>query len=173
MSKIHRNELDIPTELIDRKQWIDYLLSHPIWSYVHQENGRTIKIDNMHSLVNITLVYLNPEDNEIDDDDSLNTETMLWLEAGPMYDNSLTDPMPKGGWNMLNRWMPSHDYRLNLSAKTLEEAYLRLAARLKLFYPNDNQGIKSWWCWWNDSERKCSPADDGFCSFCGFKVNKD
>ena len=66
------------------------------------------------------VVKVNPKTNEIDDDESLNTEVQVWLEGGPWELLYETDYY---GW--------SHDIDLDCGAATYEEAVIEFVALVR------------------------------------------
>lgn len=163
--KTHREEKDIPTSLAERKDRIDWLSSHEVWSW-----GYTFTNHGIHNSIDIELVYVNPDTEEIDDDDEKNTETRVWIEAGPKYDMSLEPDIgePEGGWNDFNCWGNTHDIKLDCGGKTLEEAYLKLAALIEVFYNDDGTSKGLWWC-----KEDCHSHDGKFCYECGFAMEEE
>lgn len=66
--------------------------------------------------LDIMMSKVNPETNEIDDDNSKNTKVEVWLETG-LWDEELM--------------MPTHDIDLDVGAETFEEAIIKLAQKVK------------------------------------------
>lgn len=124
-------------------------------------------INSWEDCVEIISIYVNPETKEVSDTNSENTLFQVWLEAGPQADISQQSwPSSPEGWTNANKWVPSHDPRLDVGADTLEEALLRLAARVKTFYQEDGTDTGLFWC----KDDTCETAEDGFCKKCGFSV---
>lgn len=71
------------------------------------------------------VVKVNPETNEIDDDDTKNIKVQVWLEHG--------------GYDDDGRHM--HDFDLDCSGDTFEEAIIELAALVKKHYTYDGKKI--------------------------------
>ena len=71
----------------------------------------------------IMVVKVNPETNEVDDDNSKNTKTEVWLECGP--------------WSAEYN---THDWDLDCGGDTFEEAIIKLAGLVKKWYNDD--GVK-------------------------------
>lgn len=115
----------IPSDLIDRRNLIRQLKEHMIWE--HPEH----KIGCFSDLVWIDLAYVNPRNNIISDDDSLNTKPEVWIEAGPYVDAS------EWGFSHSDRWVKSHDYRLDCGGDTLEEALCELFVLVNRYYNID------------------------------------
>lgn len=186
-SKRHRDEPDIPSDLTERKQWVDDLYAHRIWEYGEpltsdgkwaaeilgrEPKPHTFYMSDAHGLISIRPAYVNPENRCIEYDASKNTHFEVWIEAGPMHDNS-TDghtPEPEGGWNWGNRWVGSHDIRLDCGGDTLEEALLILYARIQTFYNEDGTSTDKWWCSWHDTEAECQGEVGDYCPECGFLI---
>lgn len=122
----------IPTDLAERKEWIDFVYSHPVvklseFGYFH---------------LDITPTYVDPQTRMTDPrDPSKNTHFEVWIEGGPPHDMSKNKhwqwTTPKGGWDNYNKWSPTHDINLDCGGDTLEEALLNFAARLKYYYNDD------------------------------------
>lgn len=68
----------------------------------------------------IMVVKINPETCEVDDDESKNTQTQVWLECGPWGEE----------YNC-------HDWDLDCGANTFEEAIIKLAHLVKEHYNDD------------------------------------
>lgn len=77
----------------------------------------------------IMVVKVNPETNEIDDDDSLNTKTQVWLECGPWEDLS------EDNWHGY-----THDMLLDSGGDTFEEAIIELANNVYENYGENPEG---------------------------------
>jgi len=71
----------------------------------------------------IMVVKVNPLTNEVDDDQTKNTKTQVWLEVGPWSEQYHT-----------------HDWDLDCGGDTFEEAIIKLADLVKQYYGDD--GIK-------------------------------
>ncbi len=71
------------------------------------------------------VVKVNPETNEVDDDDTKNTKVQVWLEHGG-YDDE--------GCHM-------HDFDLDCGGDTFEEAIIELATLVKKHYTDDGKKI--------------------------------
>ena len=78
-------------------------------------------IDHFYECLDIEVVKVNPETNEIDDDNSKNTKTQVWLEFGGItYDETF------------KCLMGIHDIDLDCGADTFEEAIIELAYLCKI-----------------------------------------
>lgn len=69
--------------------------------------------------LDIEVVKVNPLTNEIDNDCSKNTQVQIWLETGPM--------------------VGTHDLLLDCGGNTFEEALIRLAKLVRLYYDKYNR----------------------------------
>lgn len=161
--RIHVSEPYIPDDIETQKDWYWHLRDHPVFKYVW--NGHII--DAFDQLVLIELQAVNPDTDEIDDDETRNTRFDTWIEAGPMsrWDEDMDVPPPEGGWTDDNRFTRSHDYRLNVGAQTHWEAMLFLAARVRTLYNDDgsDKGLES-------CDSGCVQGQE-FCPVCGFQVH--
>ena len=87
----------------------NWLKDHPIFK------------DYFPMCMDIEVVKVNPQTDEIDDDNTLNTKTQVWLENGPVdLDNSIT--------------IYSHDLDLDCGADTFEEAICIMAHLVLMKY---------------------------------------
>ena len=197
----HRNIKPIPTDRSEWKARIQWVKNHKVWT--HKATARmppdgidgifgppvgnlsemlfdgpdwvdfTYDDGSIYERVHVEYVYVNPEREFIEEDDSLNTAFRVWLEGGPWHDQATDEhtPAPPEGWNEWNRWCGSHDIRLDCGAPTMEEALLKLASMVECFYNDDGsaRGGGIWWCSWDDDEG-CNPGDDGYCTKCGFAI---
>lgn len=136
---------------------------------------------SMLECVDVDIVYVNPANRRIDDDDSLNTQFEVWLEGGGWLDLSedANAPGPEGGWNQYNKWCRCHDPDLDCGAPTLLEALLKLARLVRFYYSDDgthrknvpercqgrflDEDLKQW-------QSGHSDAGDGFCALCGYEI---
>ena len=75
---------------------------------------------NFQSCLDIEVVKVNPLSKSIDDDDTLNTETNVWLECGKY-----------------SKYIPYHDFELDCGGVTFEEAIIKLANLVKKYYGDD------------------------------------
>lgn len=217
--KTHRDLPDIPTDPKERQQQIEKLLEHPIWSHSHfipvppdgieifePIEGSTfyqfadttgwpiedVGDGSWHDLIEISVVYVDPTTERIEDDEFRNTAFRVWLEGGPWFDMSV-DPdrscggnIPEGGWTKYNKWAKCHDYRLDCGAATMEEALLELARLVGFFYQDNGtdrekvpvrcEGDFERLLSGETNEDKyisgCTDAGDGFCLKCGFNIRE-
>lgn len=134
---------------------------------------------HFNDCVDIEFWYVDPTDHSSHGESAVDRDTQLRvvLEAGPWYDLK-TDtnwPEPAEGWDRWNRWIQSHDIRLDCSGPTLEAALIQLALRVKWFYGDSRDELPDTpkACWnlaqeHNDA-RKCVDTDNsGFCSNCDY-----
>ena len=123
----------LPTDPYDKRELIWWMMEHPMfrryWNKKHHMNA-------FYDLTSITLAYVNPKTHMVEDNLFLNTHPEIWIESGPFFDMSTekTVPEPEDGWNYNNKFIPSHDIRLDCGADTLEEAFLQLALLVKEHY---------------------------------------
>ncbi len=85
-----------------------YLKNHPIFC------------DEFEKCLDIEIVKVNPVNKMVEDDDSLNTLTQVWLECGPYQKDCLT-----------------HDIDLDCGGDTFEEAIINLSKLVNKFYGNE------------------------------------
>jgi len=189
--RTHRDQKPIPTDPAERRARIIWLLEHKIWTHPvtikmppkgldtrnagwlntpkdHWEE-RTFDYGSLQECWSVDLVYVNPATERIENDTNLNTAFRVWLEGGPWHD--YTDDVgglaPKEGWNNYNRWGHTHDPRLDCGAPTMEEALLKLASLVEVFYNEDGTPADVGnGCVFEESA--CETDSDGFCKKCGF-----
>ncbi len=91
-------------------------LSKPIFN----SNGQVVDLIDGYSSIEIEAVKINPKINEVDDIQSLNTQTRLWAECG--Y------------YSLTNRcW--THDIQFDIGASSLDELFISIAKAINLKYP--------------------------------------
>lgn len=78
---------------------------------------------HFRELLYIMVAKVNPTTGEVDNDQTKNTKTEVWLEIGPWSEQYHT-----------------HDWDLDCGGNTFEEAICKLAALVKQYYTDD--GIK-------------------------------
>ena len=83
------------------------------------------------SRIELDVVKVNPETEEIDDDESKNTAIRYWIEGGGMEWESTGDVT---GWK---GWIGIHDPDLNCGAPTFEAAVIEFCRLVKLHYNED------------------------------------
>jgi hypothetical protein len=209
--KSHRALPEIPKNPQERQRQIEALLAHPLWehpryipvppdgvelcepiagseaySFPDTANWpiKNVPDGSWHERVSISVVYVNPTTEKIEDDETRNTAFRVWLEAGGWADRSL-DPehscggnIPKEGWNDDNKWIGCHDYRLNCGAPTLDEALLELARLVNFFYCTDGTEREnvpeSCDGWFEGEDYHHGHTDDGtgYCVKCGFRIEE-
>jgi hypothetical protein len=173
-NKCHRNAPDIPTDPIERKKMVTWLLEHPLWihptkpykipppdmifdteKYMRHEYDDSDWPEEMdydgsiHECVEFGYHYVNPVTERIEDDDSLNTLFQIWAEdVGGWYDASEDDntPEPPEGWDCYNKWRLGFDLRLECGGNTMEDCLLELAVRVKAFYNDDGTNKNNYPC---------------------------
>jgi len=125
------------------KKFTDF---YEAWWYLHEhkvfmnmplyEKDNSIMITAFSDLLCIDVVKVNSKTSQIDDDESLNTKTEVWLEIGPYWEE--TDEM------MLRigvpKWMGSHDPDLDCGGGTFEDAIIALANKVEEKYPIEKYG---------------------------------
>ena len=184
MCKCHRDAPEIPSDPLERKAMIQWLIEHPLWTHpgrsfkVPPENINIDPIDYMegkiddsewpeevwpdgsfYECVGFTYHYVNPETECVEDDDSLNTMFQVWVDyAGGWMDQSKNDDWePDGGWNDYNKWQVACDLRLECGGNSMEDCLLELAARVKVFYNDDGTDKKVYRCptdKWDDEKNE-------------------
>jgi hypothetical protein len=160
----HRDLKDIPTDKLERRDKVRWVLEHPLFyydveipdmSFEDTEDSRYKKAVFTHTDVIKRIgggfdknawfdyVYVNPHTEYIEDEDNdhLNTDFRVWIECGGWCDQSLDGSsggyVPKEGWDDYNKWIPIHDCNLDCGGKDMEEALLRLAMLVEFYYNND------------------------------------
>jgi hypothetical protein len=119
-------------EIIEKfyKAW-HFLENHPIYNINNTDNKF---LDNL----NIMVVKVNPETNEIDDNDEKNIKVQIWLESGPIIIERIGH-----GCGYSNKIEYCHDINLDCGADTFEEAIIKLAELVKSVYGDYNNVIKA------------------------------
>lgn len=85
-------------------------------------------------LLDIDVQKIDPQTNQIEDDESRNTHTEVWLELGVQY-------QPDESWNEGKEWYyNSHDSDLDCGGSTFEEAIINLASKVEEYYPLEKYG---------------------------------
>ena len=118
-----------------------YLDSHPAFYYFHDYKALTPE-DRIHERqlehdglvrdsVTIMVVKCNPENSHIEEDETLNTKTEVWVELGKRgWPKHPTDPPTT--WD--HHW---HDVDLDCGADTYEQAIITAAILVHVAYGND------------------------------------
>ena len=201
----HKTQRPVPTNPDEKREWIQWLLDHRVWRYSYTMTPEALQsqtamlerlgfsdvpIDctegSLQQCWDLDVAYLDPDTLEYPEDSAKGTLLTFLIEAGPWYDCS-TDPehpVPHNGWNDYNRWMTSHDYRLDCGGGTMADALLMLASKVGAHYNEDGTDKDLWPCGFlytpddkggeDTMESKCTPEPDGeFCSVCGFHMTDD
>ena len=118
-----------------------YLLEHN--AFVDEElkettakNGDSIIWSAFPKLLNIDVVKTNPDTHYIDDDDSKNIFTEVWLKIGPYAEETDREWIRVGS----PKWNLTHDTRLDCGGGTFEKAIVKLANLVEKFYPLKKYG---------------------------------
>jgi hypothetical protein len=78
--------------------------------------------------VHVDVVKVNPENETIEDKESLNTAVRVWIEGGPWTDNANPDFVEE-------KWPTwTHDYDLDCGAATFEEAVIKFTENVREKY---------------------------------------
>lgn len=139
---------------------IRWLKNHPLWSYPSKlyldgygictvdtfpdhlvdPDGKpyvVVQMGGFLECVDIDPVLVNPLTGFIDEDDSLNTKLVVWLEGGGWYDMRDDPHAPP----CVDPWVACHDINLDCSGDTMEEALLRLADLVEEHYGQDGDQL--------------------------------
>lgn len=97
---------------------------HEAWRFLNEHKAFSyMGIQDFRRCLSIEVVKVNPKTKSIDDNQTLNSETNVWLECGDYeYDDIAKD------------LMPTHDIRLDCGAKTFEQAIIKLANLVRKCY---------------------------------------
>ena len=118
-----------------------WLYEHPIFQFEYKF-GPELKLswasmsDNpaivsfFDRAIDINVVKVNPKNDTIDDDETLNTKTAVWIEIGTEWDEE---------YNCFQM----HVWYLDTGGDTYEEAILSLAQLVWKYYGNTNELIVS------------------------------
>ena len=111
-----------------------FLKEHPMTKLPFKDNPQ-IYHNGFERCLDIEIVKVNPKTNAIDSDDNLNTEIRVWLEFGKLEYNEYVE---EGYYSFI----ANHDTRLDCGGKTFEEAIIKLANLVKLYYHDNGKEIK-------------------------------
>jgi hypothetical protein len=103
---------------------------HEAWHFLdthHYFHDPRINAPNFKEALDIEVVKVNPINGEIDDDESKNTHTNVWLECGNYF--------KEDGYEGF-----CHDYNLDTGAMTFEQAIINLANIVKEKYGENPKG---------------------------------
>ena len=171
---VERGDATVYPMLTDGPDWKDE---------VHRIGG------SFDESVHLDVVYVDPNTESIagepEDDDPRNSALRIWVEAGGWEDQSTFPdgdaPEPEEGWDDHNKWIPTHDYRLDCGGPDMETALLGLAQRVAFYYNEDGSGKEDApeQCkgTMNEAEDEwlsgCTKGDDGYCPECGYYVEEE
>jgi hypothetical protein len=120
-----------------------YIDSHPIfWSsregFTDSElpPNHVIRVTDDTGITRGCYIYpvkCNPANQTIEDDETLNTHTMIWYEFGPI------DLLPQNHGGAGTLCAAYHDYELDGGADTYEQAIIDIALKIWTKYGNDRQ----------------------------------
>lgn len=99
----------------------NWLHKHPYY-YAHSFGRDAHLFSCFTQCTDIFVVAVNPDTNEIDDREELNTQTQVWLETGKM--ECVEGPANKKSWRR------THDWELDCGGDTYEEAIIQLAHKV-------------------------------------------
>jgi len=119
-----------------------FLYTHPMFQEVINYNNDTYNESRFQECLDIDVVKVNPETNNIDDDENKNTKVQIWIECGK-FDKDC-------------RW---HNIELDCGAATFELAIIELANLVMEWYGEGNERIKKA-DWERDNIIKNCPEDD-------------
>jgi len=109
-----------------------YLQEHAYFINYELLAQANIRDSSFNQGLDISVQKVNPLTKTIDGDESKNTETSIWLEAGPY---ELVEDFPGG----TPFYCSAHDIALDCGGATFEEAIIALANLVEKQYP-----IKKW-----------------------------
>lgn len=98
---------------MDFFQAFHYLKEHPAFKEYFVES------------LDIAVVKVDPKTKRIEDEQSRNTETAVWLETGPVYEGKHREPIY------------THDPDIDCGGSTFEEAIIRLAKNVARYYDHE------------------------------------
>lgn len=103
------------------------------WEFLNNHkyfmNNHIDRISCFKENLYIEVVKVNPENNRIEDDESLNTKTQVWLECGTWGTDECFS-------------FYTHDPILDCGADTFEEAIIKLAELVKIHYGDGHYSKK-------------------------------
>tara|TARA_B100000745_G_scaffold294597_1_gene237796 strand:- start:5572 stop:5994 length:423 start_codon:yes stop_codon:yes gene_type:complete len=138
-----------PAEIKARVLWVQ---NHPVWDLSEDRPSEYITKDPWQWCIDMDHVWVNPDTDEIDDDESLNTSFRVWIEAGPWgHPPEMAHPCH------------THDLRLDCGGKSVPDAFLELADLVEKYYNDDGSEKPFNWdawlsgqpeeAWWRVSEK--------------------
>lgn len=98
-----------------------YLNTHPIFN--HKPNGEQTYYSFFNHCLDVDVQKVNPANGIKEDDESLNTQVEIWLEAGPFISEDII----------------SHDVDLDCGGYTYEQAIINLANLVYEKYSSDKE----------------------------------
>jgi hypothetical protein len=113
-----------------------WLNAHP--AFVSKGDvGNKYPLSMFHNDLTIMVAKVDPTTNRIEDDESRNIKTRVWLECGPRKEPTSDEyEWICGEWH--DYGIPSHDIMLDCGADTFEEAIIKLANLVHTFYGDYN-----------------------------------
>ena len=100
-----------------------WLSEHPHYQY--EFGGFGTNSFFQQAIIEIEVVKVNPKNNTIEDDKTLNTKTQVWIEPGTDFNNE---------WGVCE----THEWFLDCGGDTFEEAIINLAEDVFRFYGDGN-----------------------------------
>lgn len=108
-----------------------WLYNHPIFQYEIDSNidflgGEPLMSSFFDRAIDIEVVKVNPKDNTINDDDTLNTKTEIWIEVSIEYNHKYD-------------CADGHAWYLDTGGDTFEEAIINLTNLVYKYYKNGKE----------------------------------
>jgi len=124
MGKLKMEE-EIETMFDDFYTAYKWLYDHPMFQKEIKFEGETWNESHFRECLDIDVVKINPEKEEIDKDESKNTQVEIWLECGEYHPKHRV-----------------HDVELDCGGFTFEEAIINLANLVMEWYGETKDRIK-------------------------------
>jgi len=112
-----------------------WLYEHPIFQYEYDLNpmlDEKVMDSFFERAIDMDVVKVNPENNTIEDDVTLNTKTQVWIEMGGDYDRE-------------SHCCQMHNWYLDTGGDTYEEAIISVAKRVWKYFKNGSEFIVDPW----------------------------